>query len=76
MLANNCAPQCLSSVSSFSPCVVSYLSSGERELQIPWDKYEDAKQNYCFLEKKTLFNIDRLGTLLLVDQIDTSAAPE
>ena len=36
MQANNIAQQGFPYVSGFSPRVVWYLSSGERELQFPW----------------------------------------
>ena len=66
MLSNYSAPQHLPSVSWFSPVVVSYLSSGGREL------YEAAKQNICFL--KSLFNVNSLGILPLIGQLYPSTA--
>ena len=68
VLTNNSAPQCLPSVSWFSPEVVSYLSSGGREL------YEAAKQNMCFL--KSLFNVKSLDILPLMGQLYTATASQ
>ena len=65
MLPNNSAPQSLSSVSWFSPEVVSYLSSGGREL------YETAKQIMCFL--KSLINVKNMGILPLMGQLKFKA---
>ena len=61
LLTNNGGPQWLSSVSWFSPSVVSYLSFGGMEL------YEAAKQNMCFL--KSLFNVKSLRTVPLMGQL-------
>ena len=54
VLTNYSALQCFSSVSWFSPGVVSYLSSAGRGL------YEATKQNMCFL--KSLFNVKALDS--------------
>ena len=53
LLNNNSTPQCLSSVSWYSPRVVSCLSSRGREV------YEVAKQQVCFL--KSLIIVKRPG---------------
>ena len=48
-LANNSALHCLSSLSCFSPKVVSYLF-GEKDLQFPWSQHQATKQNSCILK--------------------------
>ena len=68
VLMNNSAPQYLSSVSWFPPEVVSYLSSGGREL------YEATKENTCSL--KSLFNVQGLGILPLMGQLYGSTSSQ